>query len=97
MIRISTVQLSVIPGNIRANFEQMEREIQNARKQNTDILIFPELCLSGYMIGDLWEQNAFLRECERYGQKIADAAENIIVIFGNIAVDPKKKRIMMAV
>lgn len=90
MIRISTVQLSVIPGNIRANFEQMEREIQNARKQNTDILIFPELCLSGYMIGDLWEQNAFLRECERYGQKIADAAENIIVIFGNIAVDPKK-------
>ena len=43
------------------------------------------------MIGDLWEQNAFLRECERYGQKIADAAENIIVIFGNIAVDPKKK------
>lgn len=91
MIRISTVQLSVIPGNIRANFEQMEREIQNARKQNTDILIFPELCLSGYMIGDLWEQNAFLRECERYGQKIADAAENIIVIFGNIAVDPKKK------
>ena len=37
MIRISTVQLSVIPGNIRANFEQMEREIQNARKQNTDI------------------------------------------------------------
>ena len=43
MIRISTVQLSVIPGNIRANFEQMEREIQNARKQNTDILIFPEL------------------------------------------------------
>ena len=28
MIRISTVQLSVIPGNIRANFEQMEREIQ---------------------------------------------------------------------
>ena len=59
MIRISTVQLSVIPGNIRANFEQIEREIQNARKQNTDILIFPELCLSGYMIGDLWEQNAF--------------------------------------
>lgn len=91
MIRISTVQLSIIPGNIRANFEQIEREIQNARKQNTDILIFPELCLSGYMIGDLWEQNAFLRECERYGQKIADAAENIIVIFGNIAVDPKKK------
>lgn len=28
MIRISTVQLSVIPGNIRANFEQIEREIQ---------------------------------------------------------------------
>ena len=28
MIRISTVQLSVIPGNIRANFEQIEREIE---------------------------------------------------------------------
>ena len=47
MIRISTVQLSIIPGNIRANFEQIEREIQNARKQNTDILIFPNSACQG--------------------------------------------------
>lgn len=91
MIRIQTAQLSIIPGNIRANFENIEKEIQNAKKHSADILLLPELCLSGYMIGDLWEQDSFLRECEQYGQKIADAAKDITVIFGNMVLNRTKK------
>ena len=69
MIRIQTSQLAVLPGNIRANFAHILEEIKIAKENHIDLLIFPELCLSGYMIGDLWEQPAFLRECENYGKK----------------------------
>ncbi len=91
MIRIQTSQLAVLPGNIRANFAHILEEIKIAKENHIDLLIFPELCLSGYMIGDLWEQPAFLRECENYGKKIAEASQHITIIFGNIAIDGDKK------
>lgn len=91
MIRICTAQLAITPGNIRLNFQKIEEEILNAKERGADILILPELCLSGYLIGDLWDQHAFLRECERYGEKIAKASKNIITIFGNVTVDWNKK------
>ena len=91
MIRIQTSQLAVLPRNIRANFAHILEEIKIAKENHIDLLIFPELCLSGYMIGDLWEQPAFLRECENYGKKIAEASQHITIIFGNIAIDGDKK------
>lgn len=91
MIRIQTSQLAILPGNVRGNFANIIEEINIAKENHTDLLIFPELCLSGYIIGDLWEQPAFLRECERYGEKIAKASQNMTIIFGNIAVDRDKK------
>ena len=92
MIRIQTSQLAILPGNVRDNFANIIEEIKIAKENHTDLLILPELCLSGYMIGDLWEQPAFLRECERYGEKIAKASQNMTIIFGNIAIDRDKKK-----
>lgn len=45
-----------------------------AREKGAHILVLPEMCLTGYLIGDLWDQSAFLRECEAYNEKIAAAA-----------------------
>lgn len=73
MIRIQTSQLAILPGNVRGNFANIIEEINIAKENHTDLLIFPELCLSGYIIGDLWEQPAFLRECERYGEKNSES------------------------
>ena len=42
------------------------------------------------MIGDLWEQTAFLKDCESYGKQIVEASSGITVVFGNIAVDWKR-------
>ena len=37
------------------------------------------------------EQTDFLKDCETYGQEIIEAAQDIIVIFGNVAIDWKRK------
>lgn len=87
MIKIATAQIDVIPGNIRENWKQIEKEIRMAREKGAHILVLPEMCLTGYLIGDLWDQNAFLRECERYNRKIADAARNITILWGSCAID----------
>ncbi len=86
-MKIQTAQLTVLPGQIRENFRAIENKIALAKKTGADILILPEMCLSGYLIGDLWEQNAFLRECEKYNEKIARAAQDLTIILGSVAVD----------
>lgn len=91
MISIQTANLSVIPGQIRHNYENMIKEINIAKENHADIIIFPELTLTGYFIGDLWEQPSFLRECDKYKEKIVSASQDIIIIFGHIAIDETKK------
>jgi len=90
MIKIVAAQLDIIPGNIRKNWENIEKEITFAREQKAQILVFPEMCLSGYLIGDMWDQPAFLRECEAYNQRIINASTNLTIIWGNVAVDWEK-------
>lgn len=87
MLNIALGQMEVIPGRPDLNTKKMLTMITKARSNHADLIIFPEMAIPGYLLGDLWEQAAFLRDCEAYGQQIAAAAQNIVVIFGNIACD----------
>lgn len=45
------------------------------------------MCLTGYLIGDLWDQNAFLKECERANEKVAALSKGLTIVWGSLAVD----------
>ena len=89
MIRIAFGQIQVHPGEPATNFQSMIQAIDYAKAVSTDILIFPELCLSGYMVGDLWDQVPFVKDCLYYGEELvkATANTNLTIIFGNIGID----------
>ena len=87
MIRIITAQLDVRPGDIRENWRRIEEEIRRAKEARADVLVLPEMCLTGYLIGDLWDQSAFLRECEACNGRLAAASDDLIILWGSCAVD----------
>ena len=89
MIRIAFGQIQVHSGEPATNFQSMMHAIDYAKAVSTDILIFPELCLSGYMVGDLWDQVPFINDCLYYGDELvkATASTNLTIIFGNVAID----------
>ncbi|WP_127166024.1 nitrilase-related carbon-nitrogen hydrolase [Veillonella sp. CHU732] len=89
MIRIAFGQIQVHPGEPATNFQSMIQAIDYAKAVSTDILIFPELCLSGYMVGDMWDQVPFINDCLYYGDEIVKATTNtnLTIIFGNVGVD----------
>lgn len=91
MINIRTIQAEIKPGNIRENFAAMEREIAHAKEDGIDLLLFSEMSLSGYLIGDLWDQTAFIKDCERYNEKVASLSEGITIAWGSLAIDFTKK------
>lgn len=89
MIRIAFGQIQVHPGEPATNFQSMMHAIDYAKAVSTDILIFPELCLSGYLVGDLWDQVPFVKDCLYYGDELVKATvnTNLTIIFGNVAID----------
>jgi len=91
MIRIALGQMEVVPGRPDLNTEAMLAMIDKARQQDADLIIFPEMSIPGYLLGDTWEQQGFLRDCEYYGRKVVDASKDVGVLFGNVAVDWDKK------
>ena len=89
-IKIACGQLEVIAGRPDLNTKSILQVISAAKSDAVDLLLLPELAVPGYMIGDLWEQTAFLKDCESYGKQIVEASSGITVVFGNIAVDWKR-------
>jgi NAD+ synthase (glutamine-hydrolysing) len=85
-MKIRLAQMEVVPGNPRKNFEVMKKTIEaNLQDPDVDVLVFPELCLSGYLIGDMWEETAFIEDCITYGHKIAEmSTDRLTIIFGNV-------------
>lgn len=91
MLKIASAQMEIQPGQPEANTENMLRRIEEAKAAHADIVIFPEMAIPGYLLGDTWEQDAFLRDCEACAADIIAASHGIAVIFGSVAVDWTKK------
>jgi NAD+ synthase (glutamine-hydrolysing) len=80
-------QIRVVSGNVRANFEAMRVAIERARLQGASVVVFPEMAIPGYFVGDAWEREAFLRDCEEATRAVASLSEGLVVIFGSVGVD----------
>ena len=87
MLKIALGQFEIIPGRPDLNTKTMLDMIQKAKETHADMIVFPELAVSGYLLADTWEQANFIHDCVTYGQDIIDASHDICVIFGNVAVD----------
>jgi NAD+ synthase (glutamine-hydrolysing) len=86
-IRARLVQMEVRPGCPGENTAVMLDAIASARAERADFVIFPEMAIPGYLIGDEWEHVAFLRECEACAEEIRAASGGLTVLFGSVAMD----------
>jgi len=88
---LAVAQLEVIPGRPDRNFEAIIKEIKAARKRNMDVIVFPEMALPGYLLGDEWENDSFIHDLMSYNDDIRDASKEMCVVWGSVYADPQKK------
>ncbi|WP_455714015.1 NAD(+) synthase [Anaerosporobacter sp.] len=62
------------------NTEQIIELINKAAKENVRVLVFPELCITGYTCGDLFLQNALLTAAKESLIKIVRATKNLNMV-----------------
>lgn len=86
-IKTRLVQTEVLPGRPHENCANMLNHIGTAISDGIELIVFPEMAVPGYLLGDEWEHESFIRECERCTAELTVAAKGIIAVFGNVGVD----------
>ncbi|MEG0365982.1 MAG: NAD(+) synthase [Coprobacillus sp.] len=83
-VRVSCASFEVKLGNVKANTEELIKACHRAEEENIQVLLFPELCLTGYTIEDLFYQKRVLNEVYEQIEVILDATYelNMIIVFG---------------
>lgn len=79
---IAAAQISPHLGDIKKNFDLHLRYIEKAKKKKADLLIFPELSLTGYTLKDLVEEVAVQPEKEALFKEFMDLSHRISLVFG---------------
>jgi len=82
-LRIALAQFDFPVGAVAGNTERIIEFIGQARDEfGADIVLFPELAISGYPPEDLLLRPGFLADCEQAVERIAEAARDIVAVVG---------------
>jgi len=81
-IQLCLAQEKFLVGDIKANTRKIISQSQQAKASGADIVVFPELALSGYPPEDLLMRQGFIRGIEVAIDEIAKNTKDIMVIFG---------------
>jgi NAD+ synthase (glutamine-hydrolysing) len=90
-IRICLAQMKVIPANPQENLKKVLSCIEKAKEDKAEIIVFPEMALPSYIIGDIWERESFINECMDCLEEVRKASDGITVVIGSIDIDKNKK------
>jgi NAD+ synthase (glutamine-hydrolysing) len=82
-MRITIAQLNYHIGNFPRNIELISTAISNAKAHKSDLIIFSELCISGYPPLDLLDRLDFIERCNGAVTEIANECRGITAIVGS--------------
>jgi NAD+ synthase (glutamine-hydrolysing) len=83
-MRIAIAQLNVRAGDIDNNLVNMKMMIDQAKHQGADLIIFPEMCIGGYLISDRYLQKEFTELLLNANEIIKSWSNDIGIIWGNL-------------
>ncbi|SIQ27763.1 NH(3)-dependent NAD(+) synthetase [Aromatoleum tolulyticum] len=82
-LSIAVAQLNCTVGDLKANADRIIRALDQARALGADLVLTPELALSGYPPEDLLLRPDFYRACAREVARIAEHTQGITLVLGH--------------
>lgn len=83
-MKIALCQMNSIIADFKNNSNTIINHINNARNNNVDIIVFPELILSGYPPLDLIDNRDFIIQNDEFLNLVLENTQDITVILGAI-------------
>ena len=81
-LRIGLAQLNTTVGDVDGNALRIGEWIVRAHRMDAQLVVFPELALSGYPAEDLWLKSHFLDAVERALRELAAEVDQIVALVG---------------
>src|SRR4051812_43290125 len=81
-LRLGLAQINTVVGDLDGNRSKLEEWIGRAKEQRVDMLLFPELAITGYPPEDLLLRPGFVRAAEESLEQVARLARGIVVLVG---------------
>jgi NAD+ synthase (glutamine-hydrolysing) len=81
-MRLALAQINTVVGDLDGNRTKILSRLEEARAANVDLVLFPELAVTGYPPEDLLLRPGFVRAAERSLAQIARAARGIVALVG---------------
>ena len=69
-MKVALGQMNVIAGSMSKNVDTMLSMIEQAKKEQADLIIFPELCISGSLLSDRFLNDEFCKYIHSFNDKI---------------------------
>lgn len=88
-MHIVLAQQNYLIGDFQGNLEKIREGIRAARDQQADLVVFSELCVSGYPPRDFLEFEDFIRKTETAVAEIAAVAPEMGVLVGAPCRNPR--------
>src|SRR5438067_10992979 len=81
-MRLALAQINPIVGDLTGNRALILEGLENARGAGADLVLFPELAVTGYPPEDLLLRPGFVRAAERSLHEIAREARGVVAVVG---------------
>jgi NAD+ synthase (glutamine-hydrolysing) len=81
-VRLALAQINSVVGDLAGNAERIVARIDEAKEQSVDVILFPELIVTGYPPEDLLLRPGFIRAAERTLEEIARSCRGIAALVG---------------
>ncbi|MBK7628551.1 MAG: NAD+ synthase [Bacteroidales bacterium] len=90
-MKISVAQLNYHIGNFEGNKSLISNAISKAKSDGADLVIFSELCITGYPPLDLLDRHDFIEKCNITVKEIAEECRGIAAIVGSPTINKNKE------
>ena len=81
-IRLAMAQIDATVGDVEGNQRLIAGQVERARDGGADLVLLPELCLSGYPPEDLLFRDDFLGACREALESLAGEVQGIVALVG---------------
>jgi NAD+ synthase (glutamine-hydrolysing) len=81
-LRLALAQINSVVGDLAGNKQRILERLDEAKQQNADVVLFPELIVTGYPPEDLLLRPGFVSAAERTLEEIARSCRGIAALIG---------------
>jgi NAD+ synthase (glutamine-hydrolysing) len=81
-MRLALAQINTVVGDLDGNAERIRQRLAEAKGLQTDLVVFPELAVTGYPPEDLLLRPSFVQAAQAKAEELARDARGIVALIG---------------